>query len=38
MVQKFKFEAGDSDQNMLQEGTAGVINAPVKYKVVAKDR
>jgi len=40
MVQKFKFEAGDSDQNLLklQEGTVGATNSPVKYSVVAKER
>jgi len=40
MVQKFKFEAGDSDQNSvkLQEGTVRLSNVPVKYKMVAKER
>jgi len=40
MVQKFKFDAGDSDQTLLklQEGTVGVTNVPVKYNVVAKER
>ena len=40
MVQKFEFEASDSDQVLLnvQEGTPGVTNVPVKYTVVAKER